>query len=47
MIEKYKMDEKKLISIPHGAYTFFNQFSQNLEIKQNTFLFFGRIVDYK
>jgi len=43
----YNIDIKKIISVPHGAYTFFNQFSENLTTHRNTFLFFGRIVDYK
>jgi starch synthase len=47
VINKYLINEKKVIAIPHWAYTFFNQFSQNLKVKKNTFLFFGRIVDYK
>lgn len=47
MILSYKVDKSKVASIKHWAYTFFNKWSKWLKVKENTFLFFGRIVDYK
>ncbi len=47
VILKYKIDKQKVISIKHWAYTFFNKWSQWLKTNKNTFLFFGRIIDYK
>jgi len=41
------VEASKVISIPHGAYTFFSEYSQWFAVQNNTFLFFGRIVDYK
>ena len=37
----------RVISIPHGAYTFFSRYKKNLPLQKDTFLFFGRIVEYK
>jgi len=47
LIKEYSIPQEKIISISHGAYTFFNTFSQNLSVQKNTFLFFGRILEYK
>jgi len=47
LIEKYSVWEKKIISIKHWAYTFFNKWARWLWTKKNTFLFFWRILDYK
>lgn len=47
LIVKYHISEEKIISIPHWAYTFFNQYAQWLAVQKNTFLFFWRILDYK
>ncbi|MCH2188365.1 glycosyltransferase family 4 protein [Candidatus Gracilibacteria bacterium] len=47
VIENYNVPENKILSIRHGSYTFFNTWAQGLAVKKNTFLFFGRIVDYK
>ena len=43
----YGIPKKKIISVPHGAYTFFNTFSKWLKVQKDTFLFFWRILDYK
>jgi glycosyltransferase involved in cell wall biosynthesis len=47
VIKKYHIPAERIVSIPHGAYTFFNQYAQGLVVQKNTFLFFGRILDYK
>ncbi len=48
LIEKYNISENKVISIVHGNYNFFKDvFSKWWKVEKNTFLFFGRIVDYK
>jgi len=47
VIKKYRVDKNKVISIKHWAYTFFNKWAKWLKVQENTFLFFGRIVDYK
>jgi len=48
VIKIYKINPEKVISIVHGNYNFFKDvFSKWWEIEKNTFLFFGRIVDYK
>lgn len=47
VIKNYQINENKILSIPHWAYTFFNKWSKWLEVQKNTFLFFWRILDYK
>lgn len=47
VVNKYWTNQEKIISIPHWAYTFFNNYSKWLSVKYNTFLFFWRIIDYK
>lgn len=48
VIQKYWISESKVISIVHGNYNFFKDvFSKWWKTKENTFLFFWRIVDYK
>jgi len=47
VIKQHKISEKKVFSIKHGAYTFFNRWAKWLAVQRNTFLFFGRILDYK
>lgn len=47
VLKTYKLDERKVLSIKHWAYTFFNKWARWLETKKNCFLFFWRIVDYK
>lgn len=47
VLEKYKIKANKILSIKHWAYSFFNTWSQWLIVQKDTFLFFGRIVDYK
>lgn len=47
VISKYNINQDKVFSIKHWAYTFFNKWAKWLNIQKNTFLFFWRIVDYK
>jgi len=47
LITKYNVLSKKIISVPHWNYTFFNKYSKWRNVKKNTFLFFWRINDYK
>lgn len=48
VIKKYNILENKVVSIVHGNYNFFKDvFSKWWKVEKNTFLFFGRIVDYK
>ncbi len=47
MLEIYDIPKEKVLSIRHWAYTFFNSWKQDLEIKKDNFLFFWRVLDYK
>ena len=47
VIKKYNINKNRVVSIKHWAYTFFNKWAKWLKVQNNTFLFFGRIVDYK
>lgn len=47
VVHKYSINANKVVSIPHGAYTFFNEYAKGLATEKNTFLFFWRILDYK
>ncbi len=40
-------DEKKLVAIPHGAYTFYENYLKQGVQQRRMFLFFGRIRPYK
>jgi glycosyltransferase involved in cell wall biosynthesis len=48
VIKKYNVSDDKVYSIVHWNYNFFkDNFSKWWIVEKNTFLFFGRIVDYK
>lgn len=47
VIERYGINPNKVLSVPHGAYTFFTKWKTGRLVELNTFLFFGRIVEYK
>lgn len=48
LIEQYQVNPEKIIVVPHGNYNFFTRRSGGtVELRENAFLFFGRIVDYK
>jgi alpha-maltose-1-phosphate synthase len=47
VIETYRLPREKVISIPHGSYTMFSEEKSLSEKEKGTFLFFGRIVEYK
>ncbi len=47
VIKLYKIKKNKVISVPHGNYNFFTKRSKWLKVKNNYFLFFWRISEYK
>lgn len=48
LVEQYQVNPEKITIVPHGNYNFFTRRSDgNIKPIKNTFLFFGRIVDYK
>ncbi len=47
VIDNYNFPQEKVFSIRHGSYSFFNTWAQWIPVQKDTFLFFGRIVDYK
>lgn len=47
VISTYKFSPDKIISVPHGNYTFFTRWAKWNTPKKNHFLFFGRIIAYK
>ncbi len=47
VISMYKFPSDKIVSVPHGNYTFFTKWAKWAKPKKNHFLFFGRILAYK
>lgn len=47
VISLYKLPADKIISVPHGNYTFFTRRAKWALSKKHHFLFFGRIIAYK
>lgn len=47
VVSMYNISSNKIISVPHGSYTFFTRRAKWTLPKKNHFLFFGRIVAYK
>jgi glycosyltransferase involved in cell wall biosynthesis len=42
-----KLDDCRVVVIPHGTYSFFRQYEMDLPVEENTLLFFGNIRPYK
>lgn len=47
VVSLYHVATDKIISVPHGNYTFFTKWAKWTPAKKNHFLFFGRILEYK
>ncbi|HEY5122281.1 MAG TPA: glycosyltransferase family 4 protein [Ignavibacteria bacterium] len=47
LVDIKKYNEKNIVIIPHGIYTFFRKFEANSLEEQNCILFFGNIREYK
>lgn len=48
LVEQYQVNPEKITVVPHGNYNFFTRRSDGtIQPRENAFLFFGRIVDYK
>lgn len=48
LVEHYQVKAEKITVVPHGNYNFFTRWwKKNANPIQNSFLFFGRIVEYK
>lgn len=47
VISLYNLPADKIISVPHGNYTFFTRRAKGAFPQKNHFLFFGRIIAYK
>lgn len=44
---RQKIDEKKVVVIPHGEYSFFTRYKKEDVVEEEAILFFGRILEYK